>query len=100
MVRDCRGVADENHKMNVERDKAEIDKCWIILVNYSRPSVGTSIEILYAWEWGKYIVLICAKKEISHCLVNHSHKICGSLPDAGGDSYPIAAKKAQEIEVR
>ena len=48
MERDYRGSTDENYKRIVEVDKALIDKCDILLVNHFKPSVGTSMEILYA----------------------------------------------------
>jgi len=44
----------------VESDKAMIDKSDILLVEISRkdiPYIGTSMEILYAWERGKKIIV-------------------------------------------
>ena len=82
MERDYRGATDENHKKIVEDDKALIDSCDILLVNHLKPSVGTSMEILYAWERGKKIYLICEDGEISPWLIYHSDKIFSSLNDA------------------
>ena len=48
--RDYRGMTDENYKKIVEEDKELINQCDILLVNHLKPSVGTSMEILYAWE--------------------------------------------------
>ena len=81
MERDYRGVTDENYEKIVEEDKALIDSCDILLVNHLKPSVGTSMEILYAWERGKKILLISGNNEISPWLIYHSHKIFRSLED-------------------
>lgn len=50
MRRDYRGREDECVAEIVEGDKADIDASTCLLVNYDKPSVGTSMEILYAWE--------------------------------------------------
>lgn len=49
MDRDYRGVTDKFFKKIVEEDKALIDSCDILLVNYIKSNVGTSMEILYAF---------------------------------------------------
>lgn len=44
----------------VEADKAMIDRADVLLVEMSRsdvPYIGTSMEILYAWERGKHVVV-------------------------------------------
>ena len=82
MVRDYRGKTNENYQKIVEEDKAFIDDCDILLVNHLKPSVGTSMEILYAWERNKNIVIISNKQEVSPWLKYHSNKICPSLNDA------------------
>lgn len=82
MVRDYRGVTDENHKEIVEDDKAEIDRCEILLVNHLKPSVGTSMEILYAWERKKRVVVVSENSENSPWLLYHSNKIYSSLNEA------------------
>lgn len=51
MVRDYRGREDEpgiTAKI-VEGDKADIDECHAVLVWFDKPSVGTAMEVLYAW---------------------------------------------------
>lgn len=58
MVRDYRGHEDEAVAEIVENDKADIDGCAYLLVNYVKPSVGTSMEILYAWERAKAVVVV------------------------------------------
>ena len=50
MVRDYRGKEDESVNEIVELDKRDINMSDVLLVSYVKPSVGTSMEILYAWE--------------------------------------------------
>jgi len=82
MVRDYRGKTNENYQKIVEEDKAFIDECDILLVNHLKPSVGTSMEILYAWERKKHIVIISENPENSPWLIYHANKICNSLIEA------------------
>jgi nucleoside 2-deoxyribosyltransferase len=82
MERDYRGVTNENFTKIVEEDKGFIDNSNILLVNFSKPSVGTSMEILYAWEREKHIVIISESTDISPWLLYHSNKICRSLSEA------------------
>lgn len=64
MTRDYRGQ-DMTHlnKVVVELDKREIRKADVLFVYFTKISVGTSMEILYAWEQGKVIVLIDARPQ-------------------------------------
>ena len=80
--RDYRGKTDENHEKLVEEDKTSIDASDIVLVNHVKPSVGTAMEVLYAWERNKHVVIVSPNKEISPWLIYHSHEICDSLADA------------------
>ena len=82
MERDYRGTTNENHKKIVEEDKAFIDQCDVLLVNHLKPSVGTSMEVLYAWEKQKHVVIISENQEISPWLLYNSNKICSSLSEA------------------
>ena len=82
MTRDYRGKTNENYQKIVEEDKAFIDDCDILLVNYLKPSVGTSMEILYAWERKKHIIVISENFELSPWLLYHSNKMCRSLEEA------------------
>lgn len=73
MVRDYRGREDQCVKEIVELDKKDIDSCDALLVNYDKPSVGTSMEILYAWERNKQIVVVARPDaKISPWLKYHS----------------------------
>ena len=45
-------------KYMVESDKAAIDACGALVVYPWKVSCGTAMEAIYAWERGKYIVLV------------------------------------------
>jgi Nucleoside 2-deoxyribosyltransferase len=67
----------------VELDKADIDRCKVVFVNYVKPSVGTSMEVLYSWERGKYIIVVCSKEAVlSPWLIYHSSCIVHSMQEA------------------
>jgi nucleoside 2-deoxyribosyltransferase len=83
MVRDYRGREDECVSEIVELDKADVEACDVLLVNYDRPSVGTSMEVLYAWERGKRVIVVCREGErISPWLRYHAHHIVHDLDAA------------------
>jgi nucleoside 2-deoxyribosyltransferase len=82
MERDYRGKTRDNYKEIVENDKKQIDNCDIMLVNHTKPSVGTSMEILYAWENDKRIFTIVHSNDISPWLLYHCEKLFKSL-DSG-----------------
>lgn len=83
MVRDYRGREEESYREIVELDKLDVAEANIILVNYDKPSVGTSMEIIYAWERGKRVVVVCCEgATISPWLRYHAHHICHSWEDA------------------
>lgn len=76
MRRDYRGREGDFTNEIVEGDKADIDQCGALLVNYDKPSVGTSMEILYAWEHKiPVIVVAAAGTSISPWLKYHSTAI-------------------------
>lgn len=56
MRRDYRGREDQCVREIVEGDKVDVDACGAILVNYDKPSVGTSMEVIYAWQHGRGLV--------------------------------------------
>lgn len=58
MRRDYRGREEECCEEIVEMDKADIVRSDVILVNYDKPSVGTSMEMLYAWERDKFVITV------------------------------------------
>jgi hypothetical protein len=83
MARDFRGRERDEVGGIIENDKADIDACDFLLVNYMGPSVGTSMEILYAWERGKAVILVTSPGTVlSPWLLYHKHKLFFSLEDA------------------
>ena len=83
MVRDYRDRPMDGMTDMVVNDKLDIDGCHTVLVNFIKPSVGTSMEVLYAWERGKTVVLVVPPRtEISPWLVYHSHHVFYSMSDA------------------
>lgn len=77
------GIAEEI----VELDKQDIGECDVLLMNCPKPSVGTSMEVMYGWLRGKSV--ICVVPEGSHpspWLVYHSERIFkGSIISALGE---------------
>jgi hypothetical protein len=83
MRRDYRGKEQDSFREIVELDKIDVTNSDIILVNFDKPSVGTSMEILYAWERGKMIVVVHkAGAVLSPWLVYHSHYRFTAFDDA------------------
>jgi hypothetical protein len=83
MKRDYRGKELESFREIVELDKIDVARCDVVLVNYDKPSVGTSMEILFAWQIGKMVVTVARSDAvISPWLRYHSHHIAPSFVDA------------------
>lgn len=85
MRRDYRGREMDCAEEIVEGDKIDIDNCTHMLVQYDKPSVGTSMEVLYAWE-RKIPVVVVASSEtrlspwlVYHCNYNVFNKIQDAL---------------------
>lgn len=75
MVRDYRGREGEPGiaAKIVEQDKADINASSAVLVYFDRPSVGTSMEVLYAWEQRKPVFVVNASgKALSPWLAYHA----------------------------
>lgn len=67
----------------VENDKQDILNSDILLVYYDKPSVGTSMEILFAYSFNKPILLINkSDKPLSPWLIYHASHIVNSLEEA------------------
>lgn len=76
MSRDYRGKEAESYREIVELDKRDVRSVDVVLVNYSKPSVGTAMEIFYAWTLGTPVVLWCAPDaNLSPWLRYHSTSI-------------------------
>lgn len=83
MRRDYRGVEDEKFVEIVEGDIADIEESDILLVNYDRPSVGTSMEILLAHQRDKPVLVVCREDtKISPWLRYHTSKFFNSFDRA------------------
>lgn len=76
MRRDYRGKEATAYRDIVELDKIDIQRCDALLVSYDKPSVGTSMEVLFAWQIGKPIVVVSNPDTIiSPWLRYHAHRI-------------------------
>jgi nucleoside 2-deoxyribosyltransferase len=83
MRRDYRGREAECVDEIVELDKIDVTNSDVLLVNYDKPSVGTSMEVLYAFERGKAVVVVARPEaSISPWLRYHSHSIVHSFAEA------------------
>jgi len=58
MARDYRGNEHEDYREIVELDKRDVRSCDAVVVMYAKPSVGTSMEVFYAWTLGIPVVVI------------------------------------------
>jgi nucleoside 2-deoxyribosyltransferase len=82
MVRDYRGKEAESYREIVDLDKRDVRQADVILVNYDKPSVGTSMEVFYAWTLGKPVIVWCRLDAvISPWLRYHSTVIVHHLTD-------------------
>lgn len=67
----------------VDPDLKDIDSCDVLLANCWKPSFGTPMEILYAWEREKVIVIVVPDlATTSPWLKAHSHVLIDNLEDA------------------
>lgn len=83
MVRDYRGREDECYKEIVHGDLLDIEKCDFFLAYCWQPSWGTAMEIHYAWESVKRIVVVVPEgQRVSPWLRYHAAYIAPTLEDA------------------
>lgn len=83
MRRDYRGVEGDFMADIVELDKRDVLDCSAMMVFYPKPSVGTSMEVLFGWELHKPIVVIdVSEKPISPWLAYHATVVVGSVDEA------------------
>ena len=83
MRRDYRGKEADSYREIVELDKRDVEASDVILVNYDKPSVGTSMEVLWAWLKETPVIVVCRPgTTISPWLRYHSTKIVHSFDAA------------------
>lgn len=83
MIRDYRGVEDVAYREIVDLDKRDVRIADVILVNYDKPSVGTSMEVFYAWTLGKPVIVWCdPSARVSPWMRYHCTKFVHTLEDA------------------
>jgi nucleoside 2-deoxyribosyltransferase len=82
MRRDYRGKEDESVNEIVRGDLADIHTADWVLVNATRPSWGTAMEIVYAYRMRKPIVAFVGEAPISPWLRHHCGLICKTVEEA------------------
>lgn len=84
----------------VEKDKQDILDSDVVFVYHDRPSVGTSMEVLYAFDLGKYVLTVgCTGKPLSPWIIYHSTKIVDTLDEAIVDLQKIESQYSEyEVE--
>lgn len=83
MRRDYREFSAPPIKEIVENDKKDVMECDILLVMYDKPSVGTSMEVLFGWELHKTIIIINPlNQRVPLWLEYHSNHIVSTLEEA------------------
>lgn len=83
MRRDYRGKEQQNYREIVELDKQDIRDCDAVLVMFSKPSVGTSMEVFFAWTLEIPVIVINESGEdVSPWLRYHATVIVPTKQDA------------------
>lgn len=83
MKRDYRGKEAENYQEIVDLDKRDIRGVDVVVVMYVKPSVGTAMEVLYAWNLGIPVIVIDESgKPLSPWLKYHASAVVTSKEEA------------------
>jgi hypothetical protein len=82
MRRDYRGKEDESVEEIVRGDYADIITSDIILVAADKPSWGTAMECLFAFQQHKHVIVVCGQERVSPWLRKHSTVLVPSLREA------------------
>jgi nucleoside 2-deoxyribosyltransferase len=83
MVRDYRGREIDDYREIVDLDKRDIRGCGVVVVMYVKPSVGTSMEVLFAWTLGIPVVVIDESgKPLSPWMRYHASAVVASKLEA------------------
>ncbi len=93
MRRDFReGVAGHEAEI-VEGDKGDIDRADLVLAYCPRPSVGTSMEILFAHQLGKPVIAVVPPGvPVSPWITYHATAVVPNLMAAAGHAYAHAVR--------
>ncbi len=89
MVRDFRGIEDQNVEEIVTGDLLDISITDALIVRAERPSWGTAMELVYAKELGKYVIVFGAGDRPSPWLVFHSDKQVDTLEAAVAEAVRV-----------
>jgi hypothetical protein len=83
MRRDYRGREDDCVNEIVELDKIDVRDSTVVLAMCPKPSVGTSMEIFYAWTIGVPVFSVVPEgSPVSPWLKYHSTRVCKTLEEA------------------
>lgn len=83
MKRDYRGKELEDYREIVDLDKRDIKNSDAAVVMYTKPSVGTSMEIFLMWTLGIPVILIDqSDKPLSPWLIYHATSIVKTKEEA------------------
>jgi nucleoside 2-deoxyribosyltransferase len=82
MRRDYRGLEGDYEREIVVLDKIDIDISDVVIVYYEQPSVGTSMEVLYAWERNVPVVIVTTQAKLSPWLMYHSTLVVDTFAKA------------------
>jgi nucleoside 2-deoxyribosyltransferase len=83
MVRDYRGKEAECVREIVCLDKRDIRESDVVIVMYVKPSVGTAMEVLFAWQLDKPVIVIDQSgAPLSPWLVYHSTCVVKTVSEA------------------
>lgn len=84
MRRNFRNCEFQSQNEIVSLDKKDIIDCDILLVNATKPSWGTAMEIMFGFDRHKIIVAFTGKTytEVSPWVAFHATRICETLEEA------------------
>ena len=84
MRRNFRDCEFQSQNEIVQLDKNDIVDCDILLVNATKPSWGTAMEVLFGFQKYKIIVAFTGQeyKDISPWLAFHSTRVCMTMDEA------------------
>ncbi len=67
----------------VEEDKIDIEMSDVVLVNFTKPSTGTAMEIMLAWQRCKRVIVVNPTgMQLSPWVWYHAHEVYGSMHEA------------------